>query len=122
MIKATGSGKIKGGFQKHSKVQHVNMRRGIIRAGLFIQADSMKRTPVKTSTLKNSARSTTRVEKKSAKKSTQYIAEITYGTHYAIYVHEMVQNYHRNGEAKFLENAIRQNKKKIQQIIFAEMK
>ncbi len=83
-------------------------RLALHRAGLFVQADSQKRTPVDTGYLRSSAK--TRMEN-------DYAVLISYDAMYAIFVHERVNLKHKVGEAKFLQNAMDKNKSKIKKIL-----
>lgn len=72
---------------------------GLLAGGLVIQAEAQRRTPVDTGNLKGSA-----YTRKSPED--ERVVEIGFGAAYAIYVHENLDAYHGNGEAKFLENAV----------------
>ena len=63
--------------------------------------DSKERTPVETGTLKRSG--TVHQHATPMRLS----AGLSYGTEYAVYVHERTELRHPVGEAKFLENAIK---------------
>jgi len=82
----------------HAKGLHV----GLMRAGLFLQRESQKLVPIDKSILKNSAN--TRAEGLGF--NTAVI--VSYGTDYALYVHENLEAQHAPGSvAKFLEIPLR---------------
>lgn len=83
-------------------------RNALFKAGLFVQGEAQKRTPVDTGYLRASAK--TRMEN-------DYAVLITYDAAYAIFVHERVNAKHTVGEAKFLQNALDKNKRKIREIL-----
>lgn len=62
--------------------------------------DAKERTPVDTGTLKSSGK----VSEHATLRKHQ--AKLTYGTEYAVWVHEQTNLKHRVGEAKFLEKAL----------------
>jgi hypothetical protein len=81
-------------------------------AGLFIQRESQKIVPVEFGLLKNSART------RSEGKGFDTAVIVSYGTSYAIYVHENLGARHKLGKsAKFLEIPIRTKQKEIIDII-----
>lgn len=102
-------------------------RRGIHQAGMFLKREAMKRTPVDTGALKNSARY------RSHGQGWKTFGIVSYHMDYAVAVHENVRQpgkgkrrhginkkgkqrrgtYWDNGEPKFLENAYRENRKEI---------
>ena len=82
-------------------------QKALLKAGLFVQRKAQKLTPVKTGNLKASAR-TRMVGRRRVR--------IAFLSSYAIFVHEGFYK-HRVGERKFLQNAVRRNKKKIVEII-----
>ena len=80
---------------------------GLLDAGLQIQSVSQSRTPVDEGNLKGSA--FTRKENGGV---------VTGNTAaYAIYVHENLEATHTNGQAKFLESALRDNESQIVEIV-----
>jgi hypothetical protein len=83
-------------------------RTALFNAGLFVQAEAQKRTPVDTGYLRSSAK--TRMEN-------DYTVLVSYDAAYAIFVHERTNLRHKVGEAKFLQNAIDKNKSQIRKII-----
>jgi len=92
-----------------------NVARGLKRAGLFLQRESMKIVPIDTSALKNSA--FTRATGMGM--STDVI--VGYTTLYAVYVHERMDLRHALGkEAKYLEKPARERREQILAIIYQE--
>lgn len=83
---------------------------GLLDAGLQIQNVAQSRTPVDTGNLKASAYTRKAMGGRLA-------VEIGFTASYAIYVHENLEARHTNGEAKFLERAILDNKDAIIEII-----
>lgn len=71
---------------------------GLLAGGLIIQAEAQRRTPVDTGNLKGSAYTRKAPDDGKA-------VEVGFGAAYAIYVHEDLQAFHDDGEAKYLENA-----------------
>lgn len=77
-------------------------RRGIHHAGMFLKREAMKRTPVDTGALKNSARY------RSHGTGWKTFGTVSYHMDYAALVHET----HKT-KGKYLENAYRENRKEI---------
>lgn len=71
---------------------------GLLAAGLIIQARAQELVPVDTGNLKGSA--FTRKAPEDDK-----VVETGFGAAYAVYVHEDLEAYHDNGQAKYLEQA-----------------
>ena len=74
--------------------------------GQRTMAVSKRRTPVDTGNLR--ATGHTKLPKTRGGKTTVVLA---YGTDYAVFVHEILSNFHRVGGAKFLESAVKDNMK-----------
>lgn len=72
---------------------------GLLAGGLIIQAEAQRRVPVDTGNLKGSAFTRKAHDNPKA-------VVVGFGASYAIYVHEDLQAFHDDGEAKYLENAI----------------
>lgn len=70
---------------------------------LELHRDSVNRTPVDTGRLRQSAYAAPPSPNTSFD---DMVAEVGYGTNYAIWVHERTELNHRVGEAKFLQNAL----------------
>lgn len=83
---------------------------GIWSAAFFARAEAQKRVPVETGNLKNSA-FTRRAQ------DDDMAIEIGFSASYAPFVHENLEVTHHVGEAKFLENALRENQDEILKII-----
>ena len=80
----------------------------ILKGALEIQEEAQELVPVEFSFTKNSAR--TRIEVDDANSIEAYV---TFGTAYAIYVHERLDVKHTNGQAKYLSTAIDRHQKRI---------
>lgn len=72
---------------------------GLLDAGFQIQALSQSRTPVEFGFLKASA---------FTRKEGDMKVHVGYTAAYALYVHENLEATHTNGQAKFLESALRE--------------
>ena len=107
MSDVTGFDEVMANLNKEiSRIEGAGMD-GLLDAGLQVQRVSQSRTPVDTSNLKGSA--FTRREGDSV---------VTGNTAaYAIFVHEDMEANHANGQAKFLESALRDNQRNILEII-----
>lgn len=90
---------------------------GLKAAGLKVQAEAQRRVPVDTGNLKGSASTDT------LSKNPPAVA-ISFGAAYGIFVHENLEATHINGEAKFLENAVRDLRTEIVDTVraFAKVK
>ena len=71
---------------------------------LLVKGESKRRTPVDTGRLRTSIKTKTR----------QLEGEVFTDVKYAIAVHENLKSRHPTGEAKYLENAIKHSKPRIQ--------
>lgn len=88
------------------------LRVGLLRAGLFLQRESQKIVPIDTNALRASA--ATRIEGSGLESS----VIVSYGTEYAVYVHEDLNARHKPGKtAKFLTRPLHEKKKQIQAIV-----
>lgn len=98
-----------------AKVKHGHaVENGIRAMALFVQAESQKLCPVDTTNLRTSA--STRVSpEEGGGFATE--ARVVYTASYAIYVHEIVENYHKPPtSAKFLERVLKERQKEINQV------
>lgn len=86
--------------------------RGLLKAGLQLQADAQKLVPIDTGRLKASAK--TQVENSEV--------TVSFNTPYALVVHERLDVYHPVGQAKYLEEPARKNRKKYMNTIKREIK
>ena len=96
------------------------LRRGIMYAGLALQADSQRIVPVDTGQLKRSART----DSVTPDTDEDFAVEVSYSTDYAIYVHEMTHIPHHTpseAQAKFLEQPARENSREYIEIIKNEV-
>lgn len=117
MMKVRGDGAIQGALTRVKRAKNEQMRVAMLKAALFVQRESQKLCPVDTSTLVNSAMSGVEREGNHVWKGT-----VSYNTHYAVYVHEDLNAHHPIGQAKYLEDAARNNHAKIRNIISTELK
>jgi len=84
------------------------LARGLIRAGAFIQRESQKIVPVDTGALKGSA-----YTRKSGT-GRDIAVRVGYQQSYAIYVHEMLENYHKPGKtARYLAIPLQTKQKEM---------
>jgi hypothetical protein len=88
---------------------------GLLKAGLFVQGEAQRETPVDTGALKSSAYT------QGIQKGENPIVEIGFTSAYAPFVHEINKNY-RVGNWQFLRNALAKNDGKILDIIRQEAK
>ena len=113
----TGLPEIKANFRKYESRQGKALARGLVRAGLFLQRVSQKIVPVEFAFLRQIAQT---------RKSGEGIntdVTVSYGTDYAVFVHEIEENEHAPGkQAKFLEEPARTERKKMLTIIWDEMR
>ena len=115
MVKIIGMGKIKANLRLANIKMGVAGRRGLLKAGLFLQRKSQKVVPWEFRILENSA-------------GTKPIGEgwhtdvvVYYTASYAVYVHEITTNKHKPGrKAKFLEDPAREYRAEILKIIAKE--
>jgi len=88
------------------------VQKGLTRAGLLLQRESQKITPVDTGNLKNSA-FTRRFGSGWAS-----MVVVGFTAAYAVYVHERTDLQHKKGkEAKFLEKAMKRNWPQLLEVI-----
>lgn len=107
-----GVKEIQKAFNSHKKRSAKGLLVGLYNAGLFLQRESQKIVPVKTTHLKTTAR--TRAHGTGFK---VYVT-VSYGANYAIFVHEMVEYRHKPGtQAKFLETPLREKRKRMAEIV-----
>lgn len=94
------------------------LRRAVLKGGLLLQRESQQIVPIEFGVLKDSA-FTRLVEGDNPDK---FDVEVGYEAYYAIYVHEILDNWHAPGKyAKFLEWPLRYMKQEILQVIREEM-
>lgn len=87
---------------RERRARHVrNLRVGLLRAGLMLQGESQEIVPVDTGNLRASAFT---MEEIGPQQSNNIVILVGYEASYAIYVHEILDNWHAPGTyAKFLE-------------------
>jgi len=115
-MRVRGIDKIKQQLQQHRDQTAASIRRGLWKVGLYIQRESMMRTPVDTGNLRASAN--TRIKQTARGASVR----VVYTAAYAIFVHENLYSRHTVGEAKFLVKAVTQNLARIVLIFKNEFK
>ncbi len=104
-------------FQKIRKQHAAAMQRGLVKAGLFLQRKSQQIVPIDTGALRNSAR--TFIVSGTGFKT---VVRVSYGTGYAVYVHEDLEANHAPGKtAQYLLVPARLYRKEILSIIKEEM-
>lgn len=90
------------------------LRKGLYRAGLFLQRESMKIVPIDQNVLRPSA--FTRMEEGTNRFNPAVI--VGYGTDYAVFVHEDLEARHKPGkQAKFLEQPLREKRARLAEIV-----
>lgn len=82
-------------------------KKGMFLAVALVKRESQKRTPVDEGNLKGSHYTSVQTDSDGVK------GEIGLTADYAIYVHEDLEAFHPTGEAKFLENAVKENEHSI---------
>lgn len=117
MTKVKGVLELQAVLVKHKHKTGGRLARGLLKAGLFLQRESMKLVPVDTSAL----RATARTRKEGSGIDIEVI--VSYGTDYAVYVHEDLNAAHKPPtQAKFLEGPLRTHAATLATIIRTEMK
>ena len=112
-----GAKGIQRALEAHRKAVGRGMEKGLYLAGLFLQRESQKIVPVDKGPLRESA--DTRMEGEGLRAN----VIVSYGTDYAIYVHEMVENRHKPGkQAKFLEQPFREKRDRMREILVEAMR
>lgn len=112
MIKITGAGKVITRMRRATVGITANLERNLMRAGLYVQRESMKIVPIDENVLRSSART------RSIGSVLRPDVVVSYRTDYAVYVHEDMKAKHKKGKtAKFLERVIREKKIEIFRII-----
>lgn len=92
---------VKVAIRQKTKEKIAALRRGLIMAGLDLQAESQSLVPVDTGALRNSAFT------REVGTANQPEVIVGYTQSYAIYVHEDLFAFHNVGYAKYLENPAR---------------
>ena len=114
--KIKGLQKVMNNLNREVKKITFKSEKGLMIAGFFIKRKSQQNVPVDTGALKASAF----VENISI--FGKPAAMIGYTQSYAVFVHEIMTNYHKVGRAKYLENIVKENQNEILQIIRREAK
>ncbi len=111
-IKVTGLGSLKKNLTRLAKETGPSKYGKIVlRALIEIEKNSAKRTPVDTGNLKASGLGHAKIL---ASAPSGAVGFTTNTADYAVYVHERTELKHYTGEAKFLENAVKEIKPKIE--------
>lgn len=151
-IRVEGLEKVIKNLNREVKKIGFRTKKGMIKAGLFIQREAQIKTPIDLGNLRASAFTTwnggpikaaenpsfkgedgsrlsnefTQVinedTAKLSKDDTEPEVEVGFSAFYALFVHENLENAHTVGEAKFLQNAIQENTSRILKIITDEAK
>lgn len=117
VTKLTGVDVVLRNLKKTTKVIGQDAANGLKVAGLFIQRESQLVAPVDTSNLKGGAFT------RSFGKGFDTIVQVGYVAAYAVFVHENLDAKHAEGkQAKFLEGPVRENAKRILEIVREEAK
>lgn len=101
--------------QRLQKERPEQVYRGLRKAGFFIKRESQKVTPVDTGFLQSSAYLRTR-------RKPIISIEIGYKADYAFWVHERLDVFHSNGQARFLTSTIRRYRTHIKYLFMSEIK
>src|SRR4051812_20192333 len=96
-VKIKGTGEILARLRPLVKDKKEAVQKAILAEAFALQAESMKEVPVRYGRLRASAYT----------RPTETGAIVGYTAAYAVYVHEMVDNKHTVGKAKFLEDPMR---------------
>jgi len=111
-VSVQGVKKIKRAFMARKCRHAKGLRKGLFRAGLFLQRESMKIVPIDKNVLRSSAN--TRMEGVGFDSA----CIVSYGTDYAVYVHENMEAKHKPGkQAKFLEQPLREKRDRMGAIV-----
>lgn len=113
ICKITGMSTVLNNLKKSKVIIGDHVEKGLKKAGLFLQRESKLVTPVDTGNLVGGA-FTRNIG------GSGFYADIVVGylAAYAVYVHEILDNAHKEGKkAKFLEGPAREKKNEILQIV-----
>lgn len=108
----TGADKLISGLRVHQSKLAPAVEEGLVRAGLYLQRESMQIVPVDLGNLKASAAT--------RKEGTGFNTAVfvVYTANYAVFVHEDLRMQHQPGkQAKFLEEPARTKQPQIVEII-----
>lgn len=119
-LKLTGMKDLKRALKEAGPRATKSLSAGLFTEGERIMAKSKRLTPVDTGTL----RSTGHVQKPVVEEGR---IEVTLGfggpaAPYAIYVHEMIENHHEVGQAKFLEQPVNEAARGFTERLAAEVR
>lgn len=103
-------------FDEYLYATAQQMEKALRRGANYVKKESQKLCPVDTGRLKKSAR----IGQEGKGMKTEVF--VTYNTEYAVYVHEMVDVYHRVGQAKFLETVLKNQKREILGVVLESLR
>jgi hypothetical protein len=115
MAQVEGLRSLQAKLKAMRKRHYANIRRGLIKAGLFLQRESQKLVPIDTGALRNSAFTRPGGTEEDPE------VRVGYTQSYAAYVHENLEAAHAPGRvAKFLERPAREKRDDIARIVREE--
>ncbi len=113
LTRVTGLSKVIGNLKKAGRGYQQQLERGLKRGGIFVLRKSQKVVPIDTANLKGGGE-----VRNVGGKGEKTDVVVLYKANYSVYVHEDMNAQHNKGKtAKFLENAVRQNKEELFKII-----
>ena len=111
-----GVREIQRAFKARRRATAKGLRRGLLKAGLFLQRESQKIVPIDTGNLRRSAFT------REQGAGFDIVVTVGYTASYAIYVHERVELRHAPGkQAKFLEHPLREKRGRMAAIVVEEV-
>ena len=113
-IRVRGIERAKRTIEKLRKENPNKLARGLHNAGRFLKQESKKLVPVDTGYLKSTAYFRVIKRVKSVNLDVGYTAP------YAVYVHEILTNFHPIGQAKYLEEPARQYREHMKYLVLKE--
>jgi hypothetical protein len=130
VVEVIGDKKLKRQLRREAKKNAEGVSRGLLKGGLYLQAEAQEIVPIDTAALKNSARtqydtkfpgSRQRDAKGRFMKAVPLAVAVTFETAYAVFVHEDLYARHKSGKtAKYLEKPANEKRREIAQVIFDE--
>lgn len=116
MATVEGIKELKSAVARHQGRTGKGLRKGLYKAGLFLQRESQKIVPIDKGILRASA--FTRMEGQGFNVS----AVVGYTANYALFVHEDLEARHKPGkQAKYLEQPLREKRPRIIEIVKEEI-
>lgn len=115
ITKVKGLSQLFKNWWNRSEDKQKRLEIAMVQAGLLIQAESQKQTPVDTGALRGNHDT---IKKVSGTRSKSIEVHVVVTQSYAIYVHERLDLRHAPGtNAKFLENALRTQRPLVMKLI-----